>query len=122
VLRTRKYFSLLPILSIFLSVTFVPQAQAIDQRVIDVVSVTWTGAGAQPGSVGDIQNQIESDVKPRWKELTTINNNPNDQVIEFGFGRSLPSPIVSSIPLPCERVVTAWSETIREEAYRRLGI
>ena len=121
-LRTRKYFSLLPILSIFLSVTFVPQAQAIDQRVIDVVSVTWTGAGAQPGSVGDIQNQIESDVKPRWKELTTINNNPNDQVIEFGFGRSLPSPIVSSIPLPCERVVTAWSETIREEAYRRLGI
>ena len=99
-----------------------PASYAFDSRVIDVVTVTWDRAAALPGSVTDIQNQIENDVKPRWRELTTISGDPADRRIEFNFGRSLATPLVSTIPLPCERVVTAWSDLVREETYRRLGI
>jgi len=99
-----------------------PASFAVDSRVIDVVTVTWDRAAALPGSVTDIQKQIENDVKPRWRELTTISGDPADRRIEFNFGRSLATPLVSTIPLPCERVVTAWSDVVREETYRRLGI
>jgi hypothetical protein len=99
-----------------------PASYAVDSRVIDVVTVTWDRAAALPGSVTDIQSQIENDVKPRWRDLTTISGDPADRRIEFNFGRSLATPLVSTIPLPCERVVTAWSDVVREETYRRLGI
>jgi hypothetical protein len=99
-----------------------PPGYAIDQRTIDVVTVTWNGAAALPGTVTDLENQIENDVKPRWKELTTIVGDPSDKRIEFNFGRSLASPLLLTTPLPCERFVTAWSDTVREETYRRMGI
>jgi len=99
-----------------------PKAYGLDSRVIDVVTVTWSGAPALPGSVAEIQSQIENNVKPRWRELTTISGDPVDRRIEFNFGRALPTPLLSTIPLPCERVVTAWSDVIREETYKRLGI
>ena len=99
-----------------------PASYAVDSRIIDVVTVTWSGASAFPGSVAEIQSQIENNVKPRWRELTTISGDPVDRRIEFNFGRALPTPLLSTIPLPCERVVTAWSDVIREETYKRLGI
>ncbi len=99
-----------------------PPSYAVDQRTIDVVTVTWNGASALPGTAAELENQIEKDVKPRWKELTTIVGDPADKRIEFGFGRSLASPLLLTTPLPCERFVTAWSDTVREETYRRMGI
>jgi hypothetical protein len=112
--------------SLLFSITFgvlsSSPSYAIDQRIIDVVTVTWNGASALPGTAQDLEGQIENDVKPRWKELTTIFGDPGDKRIEFGFGRSLASPMLIATPLPCERFVTAWSDTVREETYRRMGI
>jgi len=97
-------------------------SQALEQRVVDVVMATWPGAGALPGTPSDLQREIESIVKPRWRELTTIQGSNTDKRIEFVFGQTLSTPLVMNVPLPCERVVIAWSDAVREETYRRLGI
>jgi hypothetical protein len=97
-------------------------SQALEQRVVDVVMATWPGAGALPGTPSDLQREIESVVKPRWRELTTIQGSNTDKRIEFVFGQALSTPLVMNVPLPCERVVIAWSDAVREETYRRLGI
>jgi hypothetical protein len=97
-------------------------SQALEQRVVDVVLATWAGAGALPGTVSDVQREIETVVKPRWRELTTVQGSATDKRIEFVFGQAVSSPLVMNVPLPCERVVIAWSDAVREEAYRRLGI
>lgn len=118
--KSTKYFFFLSTFFIFTSnLVF---AQASDQRIIDVVSVTWAGAGPQPGTVNEVRNEIDNDVKSRWQELTRISGDAQDRSIEFVSGQILLNPIVSSLPLPCERVVTAWSDGLREEAYKRLGI
>jgi len=97
-------------------------ALAIEQRTIDVAFVTWSGAGALPGNINEVRNEIDNDVKSRWKDLTSIYGNPVDKRIEFVFGLGLTNPIVASTPLPCEKVVTAWTDVIRDETYKRLGI
>ena len=107
-----------------LLLVFIPPlpSQALEQRVVDVVLATWAGAGALPGTVSDVQREIETVVKPRWRELTTVQGSATDKRIEFVFGQAVPTPLVMNVPLPCERVVIAWSDAVREEAYRRLGI
>ena len=97
-------------------------SQAVEQRLVDVVLTTWPGAGPLPGTTNDIQREIENVVKPRWLELTTIRGGTSDKRIEFTFGAALTNPIEMNVPLPCERVVIAWSEAVREETYKRLGI
>jgi hypothetical protein len=118
--RRFSFYSLL--VSIVLVVLPGVPTQALEQRVVDVVLVTWRGAGEFPGSASDVQEEIDSVVKPRWRELTTIQESSTDKRIEFVSGQTLLSPIIVNVPLPCERVVISWSEEIREEAYRRLGI
>lgn len=111
-------------LVVALFLVFLPASpsQALEQRVVDVVLATWAGAGVLPGSVGDLQREIETVVKPRWRELTTVQGSTYDKRIEFVFGQALSSLLVMNMPLPCERVVIAWSDAVREETYRRLGI
>ncbi len=99
-----------------------PTVVALENRYIDVAMVTWKGAPALPGSVSEVQSEIENDVKPRWRELTTVYGSSVDKRIEFSFGSALSSPINLLIPLPCEQSVTAWGDLVREEAYKRLGI
>ncbi len=110
------------VISLVFSLLPATPSQAVEQRLVDVVLATWPGAGPLPGTVSDIQREIENVVKPRWLELTTIRGATSDKRIEFKFGDALTSPIVMNVPLPCERVVIAWSEAVREETYRRLGI
>ena len=117
-----KGLSALAILSLFLGQLSAYSASAIDSRVIDVVQASWSGAGAQAGSIADVKNEIENNVKPRWMELTTIAGSAVDRRIEFNYGLAVTEPIALAAPLPCERVVTAWGDIVREQAYKRLGI
>ena len=73
---------------------------AIEQRVIDVASITWNRAGNLPGSVNDIKSQIDSVVSPLWKQLTTVYGDPTDKRIEFVSGQVLPDPIKLNFPIP----------------------
>jgi hypothetical protein len=120
--RFRKLLSFFVSLSLLSAVFSAAPSIALDQRLVDVVTVTWRGASNLPGSIPEVQSQIENEVKPRWKALTTISEDPNDRRIEFNFGRALVEPIVLSAPLPCNQVFSGWSDAIRDEAYSRMGI
>ena len=47
-------------------------ALAVDERVIDVVAVTWAGAGAPAGDVNVVAKAIDVEVNVDWKKFTTL--------------------------------------------------
>jgi len=106
------------LLSLFSSVP----AYAVDERVIDIVSVSWRGSPAPAGSVDDAQMEIEKKVGPLWRQLTTISGDPEDKRISFDFGRSLQEPIQLSFTMPCDNNFNTWTSSVRVETYKRLGI
>ena len=95
-----KGLSALAIFTLFLGQLSANSASAIDSRIIDVVQVSWSGAGAQAGSISDVKNEIENNVKPRWIELTTIAGSAADRRIEFNYGLAVAEPIALTAPLP----------------------
>ena len=120
---TRKsgaYFSLL--LALLVSLLSGAPAQALDTRIIDIVSVSWNRSAPLPGSVADAQKEIETKVGPLWRDLTTVYGDPEDKRIQFTFGKSLADPIRLTFPVPCENNFTTWTSAVRVETYKRLGI
>ena len=119
----RKNVTLTSVLfSLLLSLLYGAPAQALDNRTIDIVSVTWNRSGALPGTVADAQKEIETKVGPLWRDLTTIYGDVDDRSIQFNFGRSLADPIKLTFPIPCENNFTTWTSAVRVETYKRLGI
>lgn len=120
---TRKsgaYFSLL--FALLVSLLSGAPAQALDTRIIDIVSVSWNQSVPLAGSVNEAQREIETKVGPLWRDLTTIYGDPEDKRIQFTFGKSLADPIRLSFPVPCENNFTTWTSAVRVETYKRLGI
>ena len=118
--KSASYFSLA--LALLLSVLGGAPAQALDTRVIDIVSVSWNRSGSLAGTILDAQKEIETKVGPLWKDLTTIYGDPEDKRIQFVFGKSLADPIRLTFPVPCENNFTTWTNAVRVETYKRLGI
>ena len=106
----------------FLSVGLAP-AYAIDERVIDVVEVTWAGAAAPPGDATKIANVINTEVNADWKKFTTLVGDTKDRVVSFTTGRVLKEPITLTSKMACTGSVSSdFMSSIRTEAYKRLGI
>ena len=98
-------------------------ALAVDERVIDVVSVNWTGSAALPVSVNEIARTIDSDVNARWKSYTTLVGAPTDRTISFKSGQVLTAPITLLTRMPCSGSgASSFIDSMQEEAYKRLGI
>jgi len=95
---------------------------ALDRRVIDVVSVSWPGSRALPGTINEVKNQIDTVVSPWWRNLTTIEGDSQDRKIEFYSGESLAAPIAVNVRMPCQGNYVTWTSAIRVETYKRLGI
>ena len=55
----------------FVSLGLAP-AFAVDERVIDVVAVTWNGAPAARGDVNTVAGVVDTDVNDDWKKFTTM--------------------------------------------------
>ena len=47
-------------------------AQAVDQRVIDIVSVSWTGSTTPPATVDQLAVLVNTEVNKSWKSFTTL--------------------------------------------------
>jgi hypothetical protein len=54
----------------FVSIGLAP-AYALDERVIDVVEVTWNGAPALRGDSKVVAEVIDKEVNADWKKYTT---------------------------------------------------
>ena len=118
----KKLLSISAVLALLASVFTAAPSQALEQRVIDVVSVTWNRAGALPGTVAQLKGEIDTVVNPLWKQLTTISGDPNDKRIEFVSGQVVSDPIRLNFAIPCDSNFTTWTSAVRTETYKRLGI
>ncbi len=106
----------------FVSIGLAP-AYAVDERLIDVVEVTWAGAPAPAGNAASLAKVIDSDVNADWKRFTTMFGDTQDRTISFSTGKVLTAPISLNSKMPCLGFAsTEFMNAIRPEAYKRLGI
>jgi hypothetical protein len=106
----------------FVSLGFSP-AYAIDERVIDVVEVTWAGAAAPAGNAAAVAKVIDTEVNADWKKFTTLVGDTKDRVVSFTTGKVLNEPITLTSKMACTgSVASNFMNSIRPEAYKRLGI
>lgn len=110
-------------ISISILLGFLPAAQAVDTRVVDVVSVRWPGSTALTASVSDVENAIRNEVGPRWKSYTTIEGSKEDRSINFVHGKTLETTISLNRAMRCEGSdASIFMNSVRALAYERLGI
>ena len=116
-------------LSIFLAIVFaiaslgLAPAYAVDERVIDVVAVTWNGAATALSNPKTIAGVIDTEVNADWKKFTTMVGATTDRTISFKTGKVLETPITLPSKMACTgSAASEFMTSIRSEAYRRLGI
>ena len=106
----------------FLSLGLAP-AYAVDERVIDVVEVTWAGAPAPAGDANKVATVIDTEVNADWKKFTTMYGDTQDRTVSFQTGEVLDTPIALVSKMACTGYLASeFMGSIRPEAYRRLGI
>ena len=102
----------------FLSIGLQP-AHAVENRIIDIVSITWPGAPSTSVSVTDVKNSIENEVATRWNYLAQ--NWPGG--INFKVGNVVSTPIAMSVPLICEGTdSSAYMRDARRAFYTKYPI
>jgi hypothetical protein len=106
----------------FLSLGLAP-AYAVDERVIDVVEVTWAGAPAPAGDAKKVASVIDTEVNADWKLFTTMFGDTKDRTVSFKTGKVLEAPISLVTKMSCTGFpASEFMRSIRPEAYSRLGI
>jgi len=106
----------------FVSVGLAP-AYALDERVIDVVEVTWTGAPALRANAKAVANVIDTEVNADWKKYTTMVGDDGARTVSFKTGKVLDAPISLVSRMACTGfTASTFMSSIRPEAYKRLGI
>lgn len=103
------------------SVVAPAKADAVDQRVVDVVSVTWTGA-PNPFVLPDrIALELNGEVNRYWQALSTFKGGDSQTTLDFVYGTTLKSPLVLSAPFMCDgNDFAATMNAIRTEFYKRI--
>jgi hypothetical protein len=118
----KKLSSFIAIVIAFVSVGLSP-AYAVDQRVIDVVAVTWPGAAAPAGDVNAVAQVIDKDVNADWLKFTAMFGDTKDRGVSFKTGQVLKEPIGLVSKMACIGFASSeFMSSIRPEAYKRLGI
>lgn len=119
----RKRLSVLTaILFAVVSLGFAP-AYAVDERVIDVVAVTWAGAVTPAGDVNAVSKVIDTEVNADWLKFTSMFGAPTDRGISFKTGQILKDPITLVSKMACQGFAASdFMNSIRPESYKRLGI
>jgi hypothetical protein len=119
---SKKLPSLIAIVIAFSSLGLSP-AYAVDQRVIDVVEVTWPGAVAPAGDVDAVANVIDTEVNSDWLKFTAMFGDTKDRGISFKTGLVLKEQISLMSKMSCTGFLASdFMSSIRPEAYKRLGI
>ena len=120
---SRKRFTIvLASLVGFVSLGLAP-AYAVDERVVDVVAVTWPGAVAPAGDVNAVSKVIDTEVNADWLKFTAMYGAPTDRGISFKTGQILKDPIALISKMACQGIAASdFMNSIRPEAYKRLGI
>jgi hypothetical protein len=107
---------------VFVSLGLAP-AYAVDERLIDVVEVTWAGAPAPVGNAAAVAKVIDTEVNADWKLFTTMYGDTKDRTVSLKTGKILEAPISLLSKMACTGFPSSeFMRSIRPEAYSRLGI
>lgn len=68
-------------------------ALAVDERVIDIVSVRWAGSEELPATVNQLAVLINTEVNASWKAFTKLEGDTKDRTISFVSGKVLGTPL-----------------------------
>jgi len=118
----KRVSTLIAIVFAIASLGFAP-AYAADERVIDVVQVTWNGATAPIGDAKTVAGVIDTEVNADWIRYTTMVGATTDRSISFKTGKVLEAPIILNSKMPCLGYASnEFMNAIVPEAYKRLGI
>ena len=119
---SKRLSSFIAIVIAFVSVGLSP-AYAVDQRVIDVVEVTWPGAVAPVGNGAAVAKVIDTNVNADWLKFTAMFGDTKDRGVSFKTGQVLKEPIGLVSKMACIGFAASdFMSSIRPEAYKRLGI
>jgi hypothetical protein len=119
---SKRLSSFIAVVIAFVSVGLYP-AYAVDQRVIDVVEVTWPGAVAPVGNGAAVAKVIDTDVNADWLKFTAMFGDTKDRGVSFKTGQVLKEPIGLVSKMACIGFASSeFMSSIRPEAYKRLGI
>jgi hypothetical protein len=117
-----KIAAFVAIVVAFISFGLAP-AYALDERLIDVVEVTWNGAPALRGDAKIMADVIDTEVNADWKKYTTMVGDDGSRTISFKTGKVLETPITLTSKMACTgSTASNFMNSIRPEAYKRLGI
>jgi hypothetical protein len=106
----------------FVSLGLAP-AYAVDQRIVDVVAVTWPGAVAPAGDVNAVAKVIDKEVNSDWLKFTAMYGDTKDRGVSFKTGQVLKEQISLVSKMACTGFLASdFMSSIRPEAYKRLGI
>ena len=93
----------------------VARADAPVQRIIDVVAVTWAGAGTPSATAADVTRTITTDTIPRWTQISGGR-------VAFTLGAVLPT-VTTNQPLPCDASGSLqFLSAVALAAYQQAGI
>ena len=121
-MRKKALPAFLGLVFAFVSLGLTP-AYAVDERVIDVVEVTWAGAVAPAGGVNEVAKIIDTEVNADWKKFTTLYGDTKDRTISFVSGKVLTEPISLVSKMACSGPAASnFLSSIKPEAYKRLGV
>ena len=119
----RKHISISVALLIGFTGLGLTPALAVDERVIDIVSVSWAGAAALPVSVEQLAVVVNTEVNTSWKSFTTLVGDTQDRSVSFVSGKILSAPIALTAKMACSGAASSeFMSFVRAETYRRLGI
>ena len=118
-----KRTSLLVALSFgFVALGLTP-ALAVDERTIDIVTVSWAGSAPAPATGDQLASLVNTEVNKSWRSFTTLVGDTKDRTVSFIAGKVLATPIVLSSRMACSGVNSIdFMNYTRVEAYKRLGI
>ena len=121
-LQFKRFVLLVSAVFSFVSLGLVP-AYAVDERVIDVVAVTWPGADAPVGDANAVAKVINTEVNADWIKFTTMFGDTKDRSVSFKSGLVLNAPISLLAKMACTGFIASdFMNSIRPEAYKRLGV
>ena len=118
----KRIASFVALIFAFAGVGLTP-AIAVEERLIDIVSVNWAGSAQPPATVDQLATLVNTEVNAGWKRFTTFVGDTNDRTISFVAGKVLTDPIFLSAKMACTGAAsTDFINQIRREAYKRLAV
>ena len=98
-------------------------AYALDERVIDIVELSWPGSIPSVADATEMAKIVDVEVNAEWKKFTTLFGDTKDRVISFKTGKVLKEPIALLSKMACVgQESSELMSVIRPEAYKRLDI